>query len=98
MAVVVTYRRPLPHDRYLFDDPLRILGGVIEAPTFNLRNPLMVANTFVRDLSESLLRSQQRMARQNHPCHYRRTVPLFIRNYLLDEENHFRETPTSTDP
>ena len=36
MAVVVTYCRRSPHDRYFFDDPLRLLGGAIEAPTFNL--------------------------------------------------------------
>ena len=43
MAVVVTYCRRSNHDRYFFDDPLRLLGGSIEAPAFNLRNPLMVA-------------------------------------------------------
>ena len=39
MAVVVTYCRRSNHDRYFFDDPLRLLGGSIEAPAFNLRNP-----------------------------------------------------------
>ena len=60
MAVVVTYCRRSPHDRYFFDDPLRLLGGAIEAPTFNLRNPLMVAK-HIRSaiLSELLLRSRQ---------------------------------------
>ena len=59
MAVVVTYCRRSPHDRYFFDDPLRLLGGTIEAPTFNLRNPLMVAK-HIRSaiLSELLLRSR----------------------------------------
>src|SRR4051794_18673753 len=58
MAVCVTYCRRTNHDRYFFDDPLRILGGSIEAPAFNLRNPLMVAK-HVRSaiLSELLLRS-----------------------------------------
>jgi hypothetical protein len=100
MAVVVTYCRRSPHDRYFFDDPLRILGGAIEAPTFNLRNPLMVAK-HIRSaiLSELLLRSQQ----ENGQTERIRSIikgmfPLFIRNYLLDEENHFRETPTSTAP
>ena len=60
MAVVVTYCRRSNHDRYFFDDPLRLLGGAIEAPTFNLRNPLMVAK-HVRSaiLSELLLRSAE---------------------------------------
>ena len=56
MAVVVTYCRRSNHDRYFFDDPLRLLGGTIEAPAFNLRNPLMVAK-HIRSaiLSELLL-------------------------------------------
>jgi hypothetical protein len=53
MAVVVTYCRRSPHDRYFFDDPLRLLGGAIEAPTFNLRNPLMVASTSARPSSRN---------------------------------------------
>jgi len=59
MAVVVTYCRRSNHDRYFFDDPLRLLGGSIEAPAFNLRNPLMVAK-HIRSaiLSELLLRSK----------------------------------------
>ena len=60
MAVVVTYCRRSNHDRYFFDDPLRLLGGAIEAPAFNLRNPLMVAK-HIRSaiLSELLLRSTE---------------------------------------
>lgn len=100
MAVVVTYCRPRPHDRYFFDDPLRLLGGTIEAPTFNLRNPLMVAK-HVRSaiLSELLLRSctpgeSGERVRQI----LKELFPIFIRTYLLDEDDHYRETPTSTEP
>jgi hypothetical protein len=100
MAVVVTYCRRSPHDRYFFDDPLRILGGAIEAPSFNLRNPLMVAK-HIRSaiLSELLLRSQQdNIQTERIRSLIKVLFPLFIRNYLLDEDNHFRETPTSTAP
>ena len=100
MAVVVTYCRCSPHDRYFFDDPLRILGGAIEAPTFNLRNPLMVAK-HIRSaiLSELLLRSQQANGQTERiRAIMKGLFPLFIRNYLLDEDNHFRESPTSTAP
>jgi ATP-dependent helicase YprA (DUF1998 family) len=100
MAVVVTYCRRSPHDRYFFDDPLRILGGAIEAPTFNLRNPLMVAK-HIRSaiLSELLLRSQRENGRTERiSAIIKGLFPVFIRSYLLDEENHFRETPSSTAP
>ena len=100
MAVVVTYCRRSPHDRYFFDDPLRILGGAIEAPAFNLRNPLMVAKHLRSAiLSELLLRSQQRTGQAERIQEIMKNLfPPFIRSYLLDEENRYRETPTSTAP
>ena len=100
MAVVVTYCRRSAHDRYFFDDPLRLLGGTIEAPAFNLRNPLMVAK-HIRSaiLSELLLRSR---AAGESGEKVRQVVkelfPVFIRTYLLDEESHYRQTPTDTGP
>jgi len=100
MAVVVTYCRRSNHDRYFFDDPLRLLGGAIEAPAFNLRNPLMVAK-HVRSaiLSELLLRSTDLgETGENVQDVLDLLFPIFIRSYLLDEENHFRESPTSTTP
>lgn len=43
MAVNVTYCRPASHDRSYFDDPLKMLGGRVDPPAFNLSNPLMIA-------------------------------------------------------
>lgn len=100
MAVVVTYCRRSPHDRYFFDDPLRLLGGVIEAPTFNLRNPLMVAK-HIRSaiLSELLMRSRSSGSEGERIRDLLKELfPIFIRSYLLDQDNHFRDVPTSTVP
>jgi hypothetical protein len=100
MAVVVTYCRRSPHDRYFFDDPLRLLGGAIEAPTFNLRNPLMVAK-HIRSaiLSELLLRSRETTAKGERVKDALKALfPVFIRDYLLDESDHYRSQPTSTVP
>jgi ATP-dependent helicase YprA (DUF1998 family) len=100
MAVVVTYCRRSNHDRYFFDDPLRLLGGSIEAPAFNLRNPLMVAK-HVRSaiLSELLLRSgESGDAGERVQEVLKSLFPTFIRAYLLDEEDRFRPMPTSTAP
>ena len=100
MAVVVTYCRRSNHDRYFFDDPLRLLGGSIEAPAFNLRNPLMVAK-HVRSaiLSELLLRSTEEGEAGSQVKDLLDILfPTFIRSYLLDQENQFRQTPTSTAP
>jgi ATP-dependent helicase YprA (DUF1998 family) len=100
MAVVVTYCRRSSHDRYFFDDPLRLLGGAIEAPAFNLRNPLMVAK-HIRSatLSELLLRSRQAGPEAERIKDLlKKLFPTFIRSYLLDEEDHFRDTPASSAP
>ena len=43
MAVNLTYCRPVSHDRAYFADPLKLLGGRVDPPAFNLRNELMVA-------------------------------------------------------
>jgi ATP-dependent helicase YprA (DUF1998 family) len=100
MAVVVTYCRRSPHDRYFFDDPLLLLGGAIEAPTFNLRNPLMVAKHLRSAiLSELLLRSGKLTGQGERAKDTLKVLfPVFIRDYLLDENNHFRIQPTSTAP
>ena len=100
MAVVVTYCRRSNHDRYFFDDPLRLLGGTIETPAFNLRNPLMVAK-HIRSaiLSELLLRSDEPGESGERVKDVLDVLfPTFIRSYLLDEENHFLDSPTSAAP
>ena len=100
MAVVVTYCRRSAHDRYFFDDPLRLLGGAIDVPAFNLHNPLMVAK-HVRSaiLSELLLRSREPGDTGERVRDITKTLfPTFIRDYLLDENHQFRDTPASAVP
>jgi len=100
MAVVFTYCRRSPHDRYFFEDPLRLLGGAVEAPAFNLCNPLMVAK-HIRSavLSELLLKSTSsgRRAKQTREV-LDRLFPLFIRDYLLDADDRFLDQPPSVAP
>lgn len=43
MAVNVTHCRARSHDRAYFADPVKLLAGRVDPPSFNLRNPLMVA-------------------------------------------------------
>jgi hypothetical protein len=75
-----------------------LLAGTIEAPTFNLRNPLMVAkHARSAILSELLLRSGEAGDQGERVRDVLKALfPVFIRNYLLDESDHFRPTPTST--
>lgn len=43
MASVLTYCRRWHHDQYFFNKPLDLLRGEIQAPRFNMRNPVLVA-------------------------------------------------------
>jgi hypothetical protein len=43
MAVDVTYAQAAGFDQAYFRDPLRLLGGQVEPPRFNLRNDVMIA-------------------------------------------------------
>jgi ATP-dependent helicase YprA (DUF1998 family) len=43
MAVNICYCRPTSHDRAYFTEPLKMLEGRVDPPSFNLRNELMVA-------------------------------------------------------
>ena len=100
MAVVVTYCQRISHDRYYFDDPLRLLGGTIEAPAFNLRNPLMIE----KHIRSMVLSEMIRIANSEHASAeitqsvLKQFFPFFIREYLLDDENHFRAAPPNTAP
>jgi superfamily II DNA/RNA helicase len=49
MAVDVTYCRTISHDRAYFAEPLKLLGGRVDPPAFNLRNELMVGEARARD-------------------------------------------------
>jgi ATP-dependent helicase YprA (DUF1998 family) len=95
MAVIVTYCRRSQHDRYFFEDPLRLLDGSIEAPAFNMKNPLMIGK-HVRSgiVSELLLRSKVGGPDAVETLAVLRTLfPIFIRDYLIDDEDHFRQEP-----
>jgi ATP-dependent helicase YprA (DUF1998 family) len=97
MAVVVTYCRRSPHDRYFFDDPLRLLTGAIEAPAFNLQNPLMVAKHVHSAMISELLLHPGRSGENGEEVKeiLRQVLPTFIRDYVLDEDDRFRQTSTS---
>ena len=98
MAAVVTYCRRSPHDRYFFDNPLRLLTGTIEAPAFNLQNPLMVAKHVHSAILTELLLHPAQLGENGEGVKdiLRQAFPTFIRHYVLDDEDRFRQTPAST--
>ena len=91
MAVDLTYCRAVSHDRAYFADPLKLLGGRVDPPAFNLRNDLMVAkhvhatvvtrlHQYVRDASRRAERSgSESTTRCDSAC------PSQVTSYLFDD-------------
>ena len=108
MAVNLTYARQASHDRSYFNDPMKLLDGVIQPPRFNLRNPLMIEKhvraTVLTALQEAA--SNRPQATGNYSESDRSEIadilkncfPSRIKPYLFDEEGYVREAPLSVEP
>jgi ATP-dependent helicase YprA (DUF1998 family) len=85
MAVNVTYCRDVSHDRSYFFQPERLLGGRIDAPTFNLSNPLMVR----RHIHAAILTHLQQAARGDQSLRsiLDSAFPSTVRPWLFDGNN-----------
>lgn len=99
MAVNLTYARPASHDQAYFQDPVKLLGGRVDPPRFNLRNPLMVAKhvraavlTVLFDLTRERggLPDAEREALREVLRH---VFPQQTRDYLFDGHGHIRPEP-----
>ena len=89
MAVNVTYCRPVSHDRAYFADPLKLLGGKIDPPAFNLRNEIMVAKHVHATVIGALYRYSEDQARPEAKRNRIRDVlgmalPRRVGPYLFD--------------
>lgn len=98
MALDITYARAASHDRAYFNEPLKMLEGLVEPPSFNLRNPIMVAKhvhatvltavfKMLRDkaLPQAALDELQEAVRS---C-----LPQQIKTYLFTPEGMVRPAP-----
>ena len=101
MAVKLTYSRGVSHDRAYFVEPLKILEGRIDPPTFNLANELMIAkhvhatvltwlHQFAREGSGLPAAEREQIAQA-----LRTAFPPLIREYLFSPEGEIR--PQSLD-
>lgn len=103
MALDLTYARTTSHDRAYFNEPLKMLEGLVEPPSFNLRNPVMVA----KHVNATVLTTLLQMLRSNSlPDTQARNLeqalgtclPGQIRPYLFTAEGMVREAPLSVTP
>ena len=89
MAVNMTYCRPVSHDRAYFADPLKLLGGRIDPPAFNLRNKVMVAKHVHATVIGALYRySEDRERPESERDRIRNVLstalPRRVKPYLFD--------------
>lgn len=102
MAVNFTYCRPVNHDRAYFDNPLKLLTGRVDPPSFNLANAYMVEKhvhaTVITRLHQmcsensTLSEDAQRGIRNT----LGRVFPTFIRDYLFDAQGLILALPLQT--
>jgi hypothetical protein len=102
MALDLTYARTTSHDRAYFNEPLKMLEGLVEPPSFNLRNPVMVAkhvNATVLTTLLKMLRSASLPAKQAKALQETLSIclPSQIRPYLFTSDGMVRAAPLSTD-
>jgi hypothetical protein len=106
MAVTYTYCRRSIHDEYFFEDPLRLLGGEIQPPQFNLRNDVMLRKhihaTILTELT-ALSRSGDGndlppAAAEEIRDTLRLVSPRFIRDYLFVDGKDYRTVPYDVNP
>jgi ATP-dependent helicase YprA (DUF1998 family)/SOS-response transcriptional repressor LexA len=96
MAVNLTYCRNVSHDRAYFADPLKMLGGSIDPPAFNMANELMVAkhvHAQVLTVLHQLAREKSGLTepdREEITAALRISFPPLIRDYLFNVAGEVR--------
>ena len=103
MAVLFTYCRAANHDRHFFLQPEAILNGIIETPRFNLNNPVMVEKHAHAAIISALIRLARinklnTVDRDELIAIQKQVFPDFIKTYLFEEGNEYRNRPYDVSP
>lgn len=102
MALDITYARAASHDRAYFNEPLKMLEGLIEPPSFNLRNPVMVGKhvhatvltTLFKLLRDKALPQPELDALQEAMAS---CLPGQIKPFLFTPEGYVRSQPLAVE-
>ena len=102
MALDITYARAASHDRAYFNEPLKMLEGLIEPPSFNLRNPVMVGKHVRATMLTCLFKMLRDKALQQADLDklqdaMRSCLPQQIKTYLFTPEGLVRAAPMPLD-
>ncbi len=98
MALDITYARAASHDRAYFNEPLKMLEGLVEPPSFNLRNPIMVAKHVHATVLTAVFKMLRDKALPQTALDELQEVvstclPLQIKTYLFTPEGLVRSAP-----
>ena len=86
MAVDVTYAQATGFDQAYFREPLKLLGGQVEPPRFNLKNEVMIrkhVHAAVLTALHGVARTADDATRAHIDGVIRRCFPATLRNYLF---------------
>lgn len=98
MAVNLTYARNASHDRAYFEEPLKLLNGIIYPPRINLRNELMIQKhvhaTVLTSLNQ-LRRDKELNTAVRHDIDRILNIcfPTQIKAYLFDDNGFVLSEP-----
>ena len=103
MALDLTYARATSHDRAYFNEPLKMLEGLVEPPSFNLRNSVMVAKHVHATVLTTLLKMlrEQNLLQNEHEqlkVALDTCLPRQIKPYLFTVEGFVRDEPMMVQP
>lgn len=98
MAVNLTYARNASHDRAYFEEPLKLLNGIIYPPRINLRNELMIqkhAHATVLTILNQLRRDKQLNSSVCHDIDRILNIcfPTYVKTYLFDDNGYVLSEP-----
>ncbi|HPI36959.1 MAG TPA: helicase-related protein [Ignavibacteriaceae bacterium] len=102
LAVVYTYCRRSDHDQYFFEEPLRILEGVISTPKFNMKNEIMLRKhvhaTVLSELIKISIKKQEELYHSATDIQEVKEIlsaafPTFIKSYLFERDGTYLRIP-----
>lgn len=103
MALDLTYARPTSHDRAYFNEPLKMLEGLIEPPSFNLRNPVMITKHVHATVLTTLLQMMRTSSLPESQAHdledaLRICLPSQVKSFLFTADGSVRTKPFQVEP
>lgn len=103
MAVNLTYCRSVSYDKAYYENPLKMLGGPVEPPAFNLKNGVMVAkhiHALILTTTNQLIHDDSLPQAERDEIRSVRDemFPSQVSRYLFDANSHLRTKPLDFTP